>query len=562
MDIHDDIRIYKMKLKSAKIVNFKRFTNLNIGPIPESVKLVVLVGPNGSGKTSLFEAFNFWRILKGYNNLSHRDYFEKKIESILGSNDWQHNSVNLEFHNNPPLNQNEIKKIFYFRTAYRNEPDFTINSIQKQGDPLSTIRLHTLMSNDLTVSENYQRLVSKTIHGIYDESNDSKHVKDFRNEIVGKIKASLSNVFEDLSLASIGNPTENGAFFFTKGDSKDFHYKNLSAGEKSVFDIILDIIVKNEYYLDSILCIDEPEAHIHTNLQGLLLREIYNITSNSSQLWISTHSIGMLKEAENIEKEFPNSVAFLDFSGRDFDLEENISPSSVGKALWNKFFDLAFADFSKLIAPEKIIFCEGTNKGRAYKNFDAQIYGIIFQESYPSTAFISIGSCSEIENAESNHLNVIGKILSNTSIVKFIDRDDRSTFQIEELQNKNIKVSSRRNIECYILDDEIIKKLCLEKVRADITSGKIKKEDETSNVERLQEECLAAKKDSIRSSIERGNPFDDIKSASGEIYTKIKNILNLTQCGNNKCAFLRDTMARLITQETNIYKELEREIMK
>ena len=49
-----------MKIKSIRMKKFKRFTDLTICNIPESAKLVVLVGPNGCGKTSVFEAFNQW----------------------------------------------------------------------------------------------------------------------------------------------------------------------------------------------------------------------------------------------------------------------------------------------------------------------------------------------------------------------------------------------------------------------------------------------------------------------------------------------------------------------
>jgi len=49
-----------MKIKRVKLVKFKRFSDLTISEIPATTKLVVLVGSNGCGKSSLFEAFNFW----------------------------------------------------------------------------------------------------------------------------------------------------------------------------------------------------------------------------------------------------------------------------------------------------------------------------------------------------------------------------------------------------------------------------------------------------------------------------------------------------------------------
>jgi hypothetical protein len=74
------------------------------------------------------------------------------------------------------------------------------------------------------------------------------------------------------------------------------------------------------------------------------------------------------------------------------------------------------------------------------------------------------------------------------------------------------------------------------------------------------QDCLDAKKQAIHESISRGHPADDIKSASGNIFTEIKRILGLTQCGNNKCAFIRDTMTPLVTEDTTVYQELENEI--
>ena len=49
-----------MKIKEIKLNKFKRFTDLTITQIPQTAKLVILVGPNGCGKTSVFEGFYHW----------------------------------------------------------------------------------------------------------------------------------------------------------------------------------------------------------------------------------------------------------------------------------------------------------------------------------------------------------------------------------------------------------------------------------------------------------------------------------------------------------------------
>ena len=204
----------------------------------------------------------------------------------------------------------------------------------------------------------------------------------------------------------------------------------------------------------------------------------------------------------------------------------------------------SISDFSKLISPRQIVFCEGTQQGRKCQNFDAQIYSKIFEEKYHDTTFVSIGSCNEIEDIENQSVKLVSNILKASKIIKFVDRDDKSNAEVAELLTKGIKTLDKRHIENYLLDDEIIKKLC-------IAQGQEDKIDA----------CLIAKQDAIKDSIEnRHNPTDDIKSASGKIYTELKRILSLRQCGNNTISFLRDTMAPLITDETEIYKDLERQI--
>lgn len=204
-----------MKIKKITINKFKRFTNLTISNILETTRLIVLVGPNGSGKTSIFEAFNHWYKLTGYSSATNQeqDYFEKK-EGIPSGGSWYQNRVNLDFHSSETLSGEQLKGKFYFRTAYRNEADFTISQLQNQSDPTDAIKLSTLMVNDVTVSENYQRLIAQTLAGLYETSNDSKTIQELRNELIGKIKASLSTVFEDLNLSSIGDPLSNGSFYF------------------------------------------------------------------------------------------------------------------------------------------------------------------------------------------------------------------------------------------------------------------------------------------------------------------------------------------------------------
>lgn len=541
-----------MKIKKIELNNFKRFSHLLIEDIPETTKLVILVGPNGSGKTSLMEAMNHYYKYAGYSDIGDYHYLKKMgDDEELGYQQWfslATNLVHIELYDKPFTIGNvgqsrDVQCQFYFRSAYRNEPDFQITSMQKQEDPTKTIRLSSLIQNDQTVSSNYQRLIANTISGVFNEENNEKSVSDLRDELVGKIRIAIERVFEDLKFSSLGEPLQNGNFYFTKGTTKNFCYRNLSAGEKSAFDLILDMVVQSKYFPNAIYCIDEPETHMHTKLQGKVLRELYLLTPGQSQLWISTHSIGMLQEAEEIEKENPGTVAFLNFGSRDFDIDQVIRPAKVGKAVLEKFYELAFGDFSKLMLPKTIVFCEGDPNGGKRKDFDKIIYSTIFGETHPEAFFISGGSCNDIENIEKTHGAIISTLLKNTKIIKVVDRDDRSIQEISELAAKGIRVLKKRNLESYLLDDEVIKKLC-ESV------GKAEEYDE----------CIREKQEALNNSKSRGNAPDDYKRASGEIYTILKKRLGLTKCGNNPDTFMRDTLSPLIMTDMEVYRCLETEI--
>ena len=540
-----------MRIKRVELNDFKRFTHLTVEDIPETAKLIVLVGPNGSGKTSFMEALNHYYKFAGYGDVGESNYLSKiDVKRKFEFGEWYSlasKTVDIDFYDAAypkDVGRSNIKGHFYFRSAYRNEPDFVIDTMRKQDDPTKTVHLKSLIQNDQSVSSNYQRLIANSISELYKSENNQKDVATLRSELTGKISASIERVFEDLHFSSLGDPLQNGNFYFTKGTTKDFPYKNLSAGEKSAFDLILDLVVQSKYYPDAVYCIDEPETHMHTKLQGKVLRELYGLIPGNSQLWLSTHSIGMLQEAQDIEKEAPGTVVFLDFDGRDFDDDQIIRPSKIGRAVMDKFYELAFGDFSKLLLPQKIVFCEGDFCGTTRKSFDSSIYSTIFENTHPEAYFLSGGSCEEIINKlDANLGEVLKVLLKETKIIKVIDRDDRSNQEVDELKSNRISVLSKRNLESYLLDDSVIEKLC-------ISVGKSDKVDE----------CLQKKQEALSSSIKRENAPDDLKSARGDIYTSLKKILGLTQCGNRPDPFLRDTMAPLITPDMEIYKQLERDI--
>jgi len=289
-----------MRIQSIRLTAFKRFTDLTIHMLPSNAKLIVLVGPNGCGKSSLFDALNTWQ-WRNLRGISDTVYFNKDEVGDEPKVVAPHN-IDITLHQPTPTDHQELKRIFYIGSAYRNESDFAMKSLQRLGPVEDRNRVVRLIDNDTNVSTNYQSIAMNSLDGLYSGAHDDLKVSDMVDLLVGDVRRSMKRVFPDLVLRGVGNPMEDGTFLFDKGVSSKYPYKNLSGGEKAAFDLLLDFVVKVATYNDTVFCIDEPEAHMNTRLQGKLLRELVGLLPDNCQLWIATHSIGMMREAWALQK--------------------------------------------------------------------------------------------------------------------------------------------------------------------------------------------------------------------------------------------------------------------
>ena len=529
-----------MKFKSVTIKDFRRFTDLTIRGVPETARLIMLAGPNGCGKSSFFDALYLWsRQTTGQGYSSDGEYYNKVASHTAAQSVTQ--AANVTFYDRIPESQQDQKKMIYVRSAYRNDPDFQARELKRVGDRLDETRINRLIDNDAAVSKNYQRLASR----VFDVFNVKPMMTDqFTESIIGPLRDPLIRLFPDLTVNSLGDPTEDGTFRFTKGTSHGFAYKNLSGGEKAAFDLILDLVVARRDYDNTIFCIDEPDSHMNTRLQAQLLSVLYGLIPENCQLMLATHSIGMMRRARDIEVQHPGSVVFLDFGGRDFDQPQVIEPTIPDRAFWHRAYDVALADLAALVAPGHVVICEGEPKNKGIgKNYahDAQCYESIFTDEFPETQFVPGGNATEVTEDKRGIAYALGMLVRGTEIVRLIDRDARSPEEASELMGDGVRVLSRRNLESYLFDDEVLQALALS----------VEKDDKV-------EELLAAKQDALAA---RGDGApDDLKLVGGEIYNACKSVLQLANPGNNAKAFMRDTLAPLIKPGMQIYDELKRDI--
>ena len=252
------------------------------------------------------------------------------------------------------------------------------------------------------------------------------------------------------------NPLEDGTFRFTKGESRGFVFKNLSGGEKAAFDLILDMTVMRRHYDDTIYCIDEPESHMNARLQAELLSVLYELIPDNCQLMLATHSIGMMRRARDIETKRPGSVVFFDFEGFNFDQPQTLEPAVPNRKFWKSAYDVALDDLAALIAPSRVVICEGEpmKKGPP-KNYslDATCYGRIFEDEFSETEFVSMGSDQQIIGDKRGLAEALDRLIDAMEVVRLVDLDDRSPEQVQEVKSKGIRVLSKRNLESYLFDN-------------------------------------------------------------------------------------------------------------
>lgn len=507
-----------MKIQTVKLKNFKRFDDLTINLGENPRKIIGLIGPNGCGKSSVFDAFEEkLKDVKGASQSESASYFSKtwyasnpekrsetyyKGESIVITK--EDGSTSFD------------KKSFYIRSAYRFTTKLMVESIKSQPDIIEDHnRPYSSNAIDLRMQTNYERLLSKLLYEFDQGDKTGTQVKD---EYLVKINEILGRIL-DVKISSLGNVGDGkGQLYFEKENSRDFPYENLSSGEKEVIDIITDLVLKTPDFNDTTYCIDEPELHLNTAIQRRLLTEIEKLVPDNCQLWVATHSVGFLRA---LQEELKDKSSILDFSERDyFNGTAEIKPIATTRENWQRIFQTALEDLTGLMAPKRIIYCEG----KIQNSLDETLFNIIFGEEFHDTLFISSGSKDAVQKYSAVALTVLNKAFADVEIIALIDRDDDL---IEMKQGKTIvRKLVRREFENYLYDKHLLKKYC----------------------EKHGNEFMESEFDGLVPNI----IDDDVKDIEKEILSKC--------CGSDISTAIKLELASLLTQDEEIYRELRRDI--
>lgn len=401
-----------MNVSELRLRNFKRFTDLKIDLSAAPAKLVLLIGANGSGKSSIFDALEY---LSGPSKGAADPYmsFIKKdrdqdvsVTCLLGGGYTLRRSNQGKTACCRELN---LRDAFYGRSSLRTVPELRRRSGLAADLPADADRPQRSIEWDTRFEADVSHVTTQILRVVWGERFDSEQMKA---RFLEPINDAMGRVFGNGGATALrltgmipaleGTPPD---IQFRKGRS-NIHYDLLSNGEKEIFNILLNLFVRREHFTNAIYFIDELDAHLHTRLQYALLQEIVERwIPEHSQLWTASHSLGFIDYASSSD-----DTAILDFDDLDFDRPQVLRP--VPKT--ERIFDIAVPRSSalKVFPNKRLILCE---------NKDAPLYNAI---GLQDALFVSA--------RDKNSISI--RMEESNEFLGLIDRDYLGTAEIAEIR--------------------------------------------------------------------------------------------------------------------------------
>lgn len=540
-----------MHIEKVELKNFKRFTNLIIDMKGAKPKLVLLIGPNGCGKSSVFDAFRYTKYhgFRGRNQNQNSNSLRKKKSDAIEWNIRVSEDIDSNVNVFEIIDVQERLNLFpkLYEEDMKNDAEW-VNSgsitssneiTQEEKDRGFLMFVNAFVeSRKIDFIEYFNR--------IFPDGGDIKIYSLFKK--IKDISGGDNQKFIDICTQIYTNPEIPTEALSPKlipafsKSNKILDIANLSSGENTVFHLLYYAFHINLNQYNIITCIDEPEIHMSAKIQADFMQELFKLIPEGGQFWLATHSIGMIGKAFELYKLKKTEVAFISFYDKDFDNERGVvlEPIVPSVNFFNAAYDTALGDIAKLVLPKRIILCEGKKPEdlrKKEKAFDEEVYNKIFENDYPNTLFISIGGCSEVKKDSKFVSSLLNKKITEEEldIYTLVDKDGKLRKQ-EEPRHLVLK---RREIENYLWDNEILEKAfpksidLIKKQKVKLLDNKL--EDENSQI-----------KDIIPKLFEAIIKMERLNYKKSE-HTKF----TIEQ------QFALELLVPLITKDTKVYKELE-----
>ncbi|EDX76447.1 RecF/RecN/SMC N terminal domain, putative [Coleofasciculus chthonoplastes PCC 7420] len=337
-----------MKVQSVELKYFKKFSNPPVFDFTDSETglardIIVLIGMNGAGKTSLLQAIAATlgvatgRLQKlpdldwvgfNYELLGNNwDRFEPEVtlkvqfssEELHAVQEFNHKLQEMDRHLPVPpaedylatlrwqgerVQADKAAQLFQFKGR-----DYAKQLLRSEGfqvfERVGTVFWYTEQrtSTSLT-SENPDQKIEITENILRDrlskwrqfhqdvETGRIKQLRPGQKDVYAEIEQAYQKVFPERSFEG-PVPRENiddilsEPWFYLYDGKNQYEISELSGGERAIFPILMDFANWNIH--NSVILIDELELHLHPPMQQALLRNLLKLGKNN-QFIITTHS--------------------------------------------------------------------------------------------------------------------------------------------------------------------------------------------------------------------------------------------------------------------------------
>jgi len=454
-----------MKICSISIENFKAFREVEI---PLNPNFNVIIGENNIGKSTLFEAIHLWML--GYKSLiqaNGKNFYGRNTPRYISFDKLyflRMTKINDVFHTNTEtasitINilledriyalkikfEKPVSMDFYLRVKYEGE-DFQLLSekLREQGLNLfnSIFIYHTRPVFNTIKNEpfyNNAQLMKKISLGKSYDVIRNKILKGDPERKFTRLQERISKVFDNQVKIRFKNKNlqdeEYARITVQIEDTKEVDISLVGSGILQVIDIFstLEFINRRERCLN-ILLIDEPDSHIHSNLQSSLIDELRSDLNN--QHFIITHNDRLINKAQEGELLFINKAS-LD-TGRVNPISKD-NYNSVTAELSSKLFSLNEIERSKII-----VITEGKT--------DKKILEVAWSKLNPDfdcpfkfiSSGIQIDESLRTGNADSvrRTIQTLSTFFSDLKIIGLFDNDREGYEQFKSLQPGVFEVHS------------------------------------------------------------------------------------------------------------------------
>jgi energy-coupling factor transporter ATP-binding protein EcfA2 len=253
----------------------------------------------------------------------------------------------------------------------------------------------------------------------------------------------INSLLENIEIRPVGKSFS----IYQKTTGEKIDPENISSGESELISLAIECLffyVRENDGLPKFLLLDEPDVHLHPDLQVRLMRFIRDLTVDGSMsVIVVTHStplLGALEETDDLR------VAFMQPGQKDIEF------NSVDKTYKELLPIFGAHPLSNIFKEVPLFLVEGEDDERIWQSAIRSSSGAI--KIYPC----GCGGITEMSAYETHAISIIKSVYDNARAYSLRDRDDSSGNPADNAPLIKMMLECR-NAENLIVTDEVLANL-------------------------------------------------------------------------------------------------------